>query len=237
MALAMLVFTFVGFAPTYFLSNLFDAANLRGDAALTPLVHVHAVVSSAWIVLFVAQTSLVAAHRTDLHRIAGILGVLLAAAIVIIGIMTALESARTGRTPPGRSPEAFLIFPLASVFFLAVLVALGAAWRRRAQYHKRLMLLATTAMLVPAGARMARHVFAGVLPPGPVGGMILTNVFVIALVGYDLRQNGRLHPVTLWAGGLLLLSEPLRVILSDTPAWRSFAAMLIGSFQPGYVQP
>jgi hypothetical protein len=237
MAIAMLVFTFIGFAPTYFLTDLLGAANPRGNAALTPLVHVHAVVSSAWMILLVAQTSLIAGRRTDLHRIAGIFGVLLAVVVIIVGVMTALESARMGRTPPGRSADAFLVYPMASVFLLALFATLGFALRRQAQHHKRLMLLATIAMLVPAGARMTRQLFAGILPVGPVGGMLLSNIFLVALVIHDLRRDGRLHPVTVWGGGFLLASEPLRVILSDTPAWRSFAAMLIGSFQPGYVQP
>ena len=62
MALAAAVVVFVGFAPTYF---------LRGSDQSTPLptyLHVHGFLFTTWIALFIAQTSLVAARRTDLHR-------------------------------------------------------------------------------------------------------------------------------------------------------------------------
>jgi hypothetical protein len=71
MAAALLVTVFVGFAPTYYLLPFFDGVTSRGVAAseaLTPLVHVHALVFSAWLILFIAQTGLVAARRTDIHR-------------------------------------------------------------------------------------------------------------------------------------------------------------------------
>jgi hypothetical protein len=228
MALAMLAFVFVGFAPTYYLQGYFGVVSVRGSAPLTPLVHAHAVVTTAWMLLFAAQAGLIAVRRPDLHRIAGIGGLLLAAAVAAIGAVTAIESARLGRTPPGWSTEGFLVFPLASVALMTLFVGLGALNRHRPQHHKRLMLLAAIAMLVPAGARMARYVFTGVLPPGPVGGMLLSDVFLVALALNDIRRGGRLHPVTLWGGGVLLASQPLRVYLAETTPWRDFAAFLIG---------
>src|SRR3546814_4543683 len=61
-ALALLASTFAGFAPTYFLRGL------SGAAPLSPLVIVHGAANSAWIVLFLVQTSLIATGRPDMHR-------------------------------------------------------------------------------------------------------------------------------------------------------------------------
>jgi hypothetical protein len=58
--------------------------------------------------------------------------------------------------------------------------------------------------------------------------MLLADVFFAALVAYDLKKQGRLHPATMWGGGVMLLSQPARVLLSHTDAWNSFAARLIG---------
>ena len=44
----------------------------------------------------------------------------------------------------------------------------------------------------------------------------------------DLIKQGRLHPATLWGGGLMLLSQPGRLWLSQTDAWNALAARLIG---------
>jgi hypothetical protein len=58
--------------------------------------------------------------------------------------------------------------------------------------------------------------------------MILADLFLVALVLFDFRKNGRLHPVTLWGGGAFLLSEPLRVMIANSQAWQNFARWLIG---------
>jgi len=62
MAVLLLATVFFGFARTYYLAGVFRAPlpNL--------LVHIHGAVFSAWILLLIAQTSLVASGRVDLHR-------------------------------------------------------------------------------------------------------------------------------------------------------------------------
>lgn len=90
------------------------------------------------------------------------------------------------------------------------------------------MILATIAAVLPAGARIANMLPAAAMPHGPPGGMILSNLFLAALVAFDLVSLRRLHPATIWGGGALLLSEPLRIAVSETGAWQSFAALLIG---------
>lgn len=61
-AVIISIFALVGFAPTYYLSNLF------GGRTLSVLVHLHGIVMTLWIVLFIVQVRLVAAHRVKLHR-------------------------------------------------------------------------------------------------------------------------------------------------------------------------
>src|SRR4029078_3829549 len=77
MSLASMVTVFVGFAPTYYLKGYFHGA------PLAPLVHLHGVVFTTWILLFFGQTVLVARDRTDLHRKLGWAGAILAATLVV----------------------------------------------------------------------------------------------------------------------------------------------------------
>lgn len=228
MAVIMALFVLIGFAPTYYLYPLTGVEPLRGSAVLTPMVHLHAALGSAWMLFLIMQTGLIMGRHHQLHMRNGMIGLGLALALIIVGIVVALDSARNGRTPPGWAPAAFLVFPLASVVLFGGFIAAALHWRRRPDYHKRLMLLGTIAILVPAGARFARHYLPGIIPPGPIGGMILSNLFLAALLVYDLRARGRLHPATLWGGGILLVSQPLRVMLGQSPAWEAFAARLIG---------
>ena len=79
-----------GFARTYYLKLAFDTPTL------TMLVHAHAAVMTAWVILFVTQTRLVAAQRTDLHRRLGVVGAILLVLIIVIGVDTAINWPRRG---------------------------------------------------------------------------------------------------------------------------------------------
>jgi hypothetical protein len=231
MGVAMLITAFAGFAPTYFLLHYLHGVTQSGfadGATLTPLVHVHAIVFSTWMALFVVQTGLISAGRPDLHRQLGLASVGVGLAVIVLGIMTAITAGRLSHHPPGWNSRAFLMIPLASVAGFAIFAALGIANRKRATFHKRMMLIATLSMLIPAGARLAKMAHSSILPAGPMGGMMIANLFLAALAAFDFSTRGRLHPVTLWGGGLFLASQPLRVLLSQSAAWQGFAALLIG---------
>ena len=228
MAIAMTLFVFIGFAPTYYLYPIIGTVPLRGAEPLSPMVHIHAATGTAWMLFLVVQTGLIMGGQPKAHMRNGLIGVALALAIIVLGVAVALYSARAGRTPPGWSPTGFLAIPFASVSLFGGFIAAALWWRWRPDYHKRLMLIATMAILVPAGSRFSRHFLAGIVPPGPVGGMILSDVFLAALVIYDLRVRGRLHPATLWGGSIMLVSQPLRMILSENAEFNRFAAWLIG---------
>lgn len=220
-ALGLLAVTFVGFAPTYYLADYF------GAKPVSPLVHVHGVVYSAWILLFLTQTSLIAGGRADLHRLAGTAGMAAAAAIVAIGVMVAIESGRLGNGPPDRHQPSFLVYPMANMVMFTGLAGAGLLLRRRAGYHKRLMLLATMALVITPLARISRMLDLPFQPPA-IGGMLLSDVFLAALVAFDLARHGKLHPATLWGGGAYLVSQPIRVAVGQTPPWQAFASSLIG---------
>jgi len=93
--------------------------------------------------------------------------------------------------------------------------------RRRSETHKRLMALATIALLTPAIARK-RFIGEG-RPPVAITG---TCLFVVACLIYDRAVHGRVHPVFLWGGLFVMLSLPLRMAIGRTDAWVSFAGWL-----------
>jgi hypothetical protein len=63
---------------------------------LTPLVTVHAIVAAAWLLVFLAQATLVATGRTTIHRRLGIVGAVLTVVFVVVGYFTIIEEARRG---------------------------------------------------------------------------------------------------------------------------------------------
>jgi hypothetical protein len=217
MAVAMAVTVFAGFSRSYFLKAHF------GTPELSLLLHVHGLVFTSWVLLFLSQTTLVAAGRTDVHRRLGVAGAVLAALVLILGTTTAILRVKGGAAPiPGVSPLSFLAVPLFDMVVFAILIGTGLYFRRKLETHKRLMTLATISLL---SAPIARLPF-GVLKAGPPAFFGLTDLFIVALLVYDLATRKKVHPATIWGGLLIVASQPLRLMISGTPAWLAFAGWL-----------
>lgn len=224
MGIALALTAFIGFAPTYYLRLLGEApmATVSGQP-MTTLVHLHGALFTGWMLLFIVQTGLVAAHRVKLHQRLGIGGVVLAAAMVIVGAKTAIASAAAGAAPPGVDPLAFLAIPIFDLLLFAGFFTAAVQLRRKKEAHKRLMLLAYVSIIAAAMARLP-----GVLPMGPLVFYGLAFIFLGLGVAYDLFSRGRVHQVYLWGGLGLVLSVPVRLLVSGTAAWRFFAELLVG---------
>ena len=223
MAIAMALTVFIGFARTYYLRGYFGpATSVTGGTELAPLVHLHGILFTAWILLFIVQTGLIAARRAAVHRRLGLAGALLAVAMVIVGTKTAIAAAARGSAPPGLDPLVFLVVPLFDMLLFASFVAMALRRRRDKEAHKRLMLLAYVSIIVAGVARIP-----GVIALGPLGFFALSFLFAVAGMIYDRQSRGRVHPVYKWGMAVLVLSVPVRLALSSTSAWRSFAASLM----------
>lgn len=154
----------------------------------------------------------------------GAMGVALAVAMIVLGIVVAISRSQPPRLAPF-TREQFLIFPFIAISLFALFVACALANRHRPDFHKRYMLLATINVVFPALARMTALL--PFLPRGVLGAMIIANLFLAALVLFDLRSLGRLHPVTLWGGALTLICEPLRFVIARSTWWPDLARSLI----------
>src|SRR3984893_15670405 len=137
MALVMLATVFIGFAHSYYLAGVFRAP------LPSAIIHLHGAVFSCWILLLVAQTSLVAAGRIDIHRRLGIAGFLLACLMVIVGVLAATDSLvrNTGRA--GFDAKAFYIIPLTDMLIFATLIFFAFRARSNPSAHKRLISVGT----------------------------------------------------------------------------------------------
>src|SRR4051812_20273419 len=104
MALAMAAVVFTGFAPSWFLRSYIPAP--MAMPPLSPLIIMHGTAFTLWMVLFIAQASLVAANRRDIHRKLGWCGLALAVAMLMLGYLAAVNSLRQGITPLPAIPPA-----------------------------------------------------------------------------------------------------------------------------------
>jgi uncharacterized membrane protein (DUF485 family) len=222
-AAVFVLVVFAGFARTYYLKGLFDTPVLPG------LVHVHGIVMTVWVLLFVVQVRLVAVRRTNLHRRLGVAGGVLAVVVAGLGVATAIAGARRATlpdaAPSGVPPLAFMIVPLTDMVLFTVLVGAALYLRRRPAAHKRLMLLSAINFM-PAG--IARIPLGFIEAGGPLAFFGLADLCMLACIAYDTAKHRRLHPAFAWGALLIVASHPLRILAAGTDTWMRFAAWLVG---------
>jgi hypothetical protein len=196
-ALILAAIMFVGFAKNYYLRTWI------GTRPITVMVHVHGLIMTAWTVLFVVQTLLVANRRTDLHRKLGIVGAILASIVVALGLYTI--AAQILRRHPHINVEGFtalfMAFDGLSLFLFGGLVVTAVRVRLRPQSHKRLMLMAMVSLLPPAFGRFVAY-FTRVDVPEIVLGLMCATVGICIFI--DAIRHRRLHPALAWSGALVV---------------------------------
>jgi FtsH-binding integral membrane protein len=212
-ALLMLAAVFVGFARSYFLAGVFHAP------LPSLIVHLHGAAFSCWILLLVTQTSLVSAGRVDIHRRLGIAGFLLACLMVVLGVLAATDSLAHRGTASGLDPRNFYIVPITDMMIFAVLIFFAFRNRANPSAHKRLIFVATTALLIAAIARWP-------LPAvhrNPYMAGVFSYLFLLALVAYDLWSTHKVYRATLWASAFLIFVQQIRFPIAGTAVWQAFA--------------
>ena len=217
MSVAILITVFAGFSRTWFLRPYFQTQ------PLLPLLIAHGIIFSSWIVLFLTQTTLIAARRTRIHMRLGILGGALASLMIIIGVYTSLVRAKGPSPIPDVNPLSFLTIPLGDMLLFGILVGTALYFRRRADTHKRLMLLSTIAILPAAVARLP---IGFVETGGPLVFFGLSDLFILPMIVFDIITRGRPHRATLLGAALIIISHPLRMVVGGTQAWLAFASWI-----------
>lgn len=176
----------IGFAKTFFLRSQFNVPPIPS------YLYVHGVVLTTWFALVVAQTCLVAAHRTDLHRRLGIVAVVVAVLILPISAFVVVHAAQRAQGAITPLLRLEVVGDLLSLVWFGGFVAAAVYFRRRPDVHKRLMVASCFTIYGPVFARL-QLVYGLPLPPPAV-----IPVGLCALGGYDLIALRRFHPATAW---------------------------------------
>lgn len=223
MAAMFVAIAFGGFAPTYW------AKVASGSFSGNPVLHVHGLLFFSWTLLYFTKTWLVANGRTPAHRSLGMLGIALVSGMAFTIVWAAINEVRVFEAQ-GFSAAArrFIVVPLTSMPFMLGFFALAIANIRRADVHKRLMIMTMIPLMQAAIARLFLT-FAS--PPGAVGpppvivsyapGLVALLLVVVAMV-HDRRTLGHVHKVYWIAAPLLAAQMLLTVPISSTAGWMRF---------------
>ena len=217
MSVVILAGVCAGFLRSFLLRPLFPGIHVPPERFFI----LHGVVFFTWFVLLVVQSSLVARRRVALHRSLGVLGGVLATTMVILGLTGMVIAARRpgGFIDVPWPPLQFMAVPFFDMVLFAGTIGTAFALRRDLQSHKRLMVIGSIGISIAAVARWPL----AILDAGPPVGFALTDLFLVPLLVWDVVTRRRLHPATLWGALALIVSQPLRLVLSTTGPWLAFA--------------
>jgi hypothetical protein len=208
----------IGFAPTYYLKGFFASPPVPSG-----LVHLHGIVMTAWIFLFIAQVYFIRSTRIKLHQRLGIVGTVMAVVIFFLGLLTGIASAKRGASVPGIPPLEFLIVPIGDVVVFAILFAAAFYYRRNAPNHKRLILLTVLNFLPPA---LGRFPFEFTANLGPLWFYGVPDILALGFVVIDTWRNGKLNKIFLAGSIFLIASHWLRLAVASSETWVSIATWL-----------
>lgn len=224
----------LGFAPSFWYP--ITAGSFGG----TGMIAAHGILFTAWPVLFFTQTLLVERRRISRHRAWGVLGVSLATMMLLVGIAT-VEAQLTERLAAGFGDRArsFTITPLTNIVLFFGFFAAAVANVGRPDWHKRLMMVASAIVLLPAFARFFFILVDGrpigplpsVTPPGVPEAALRPGSLVILLMAgaalVDRRRLGKVHPAWSWGIGVFAAVALARIPLSRSDAWLAIADVLV----------
>lgn len=213
-----LILVLTGFSLTY-IKPVF-AGTFTGSIP----VHFHGVVFFAWLLLFIAQPLLIQKRKLSMHRKIGSFGFALAVIMLIMGVYVALVSAREGRAGGSPFPAYhFLIIPLTDMLLFGGFILVALLNLKKSETHKRLMLLATVAILPAAFGRLFSYM--DITHPAIM--LLMTESIVLLGMAVDFVRTKSVHKVYLWGGGIMLFVHFIRIPLGGTEIWRSVAETLI----------
>lgn len=239
MAVFLIAVTLTGFIP--------DSVTKIGmvEAGQRPpfpfVLHLHAIAMGSWLLLLLAQTSLMATGRRAGHKQLGMIAMVLAPAVVLIGIVLAPTMYREAwhavqAMPGGPSAEglmdvavrgniALLQIQIGLVFATVVALALRARKTDMAT-HKRLMVLAPIVAMPAAVDRISW--LPNTIPVSPWAPEIYILLLALPLFAWDLYRSGGIQKAyKIWLA-LVLPTGAVAILLWNTPWWQAFVPKLMG---------
>jgi hypothetical protein len=238
MAAWFIAIVLVGFIP----DSIMKVGMIRAGArAPFPLVlHMHAVVMGSFLLVLLMQTILMATGRKALHMQLGVIGMILAGALVVIGFVLAPTmyyqvwgganfgppEVREALAPVVLQVENILLLQIAAGIMFALFIAIGLRARARdGGLHKRMIFLAVA---VPLGAAFARMGWLpSTLPANPASNNFYVLMAVAPMFVWDVIRNRRVHEAYLMWFPVFLATVIAVQVAWDKPWWHATAKAIM----------
>jgi len=195
-------------------SNTVDARLLHARPPRPLLLWFHAAAFSAWIVLFIAQSALVRVRKVSVHRTLGWFGAELAATMFVSGVIVSVVMLRLDMAALHRKNIAsFLSVLWCDMIIFGACMALAIYFRKRPEYHRRLVFMASCQLMQAAFVRFNYIGHHDLFYPA-------LDVLVVAGMLRDLIVDGRVNRVYIYVFPAMIVLQGLATYLERaSPSW------------------
>jgi len=198
----------VAVTVVYGFGHKLDEKLLHAATPRPAILFFHAILFAAWVVLFTIQAALIRTRNIKAHKAVGWFGLALGTAIPFIGIATAYFMIRMEVRQGLAFIKPFFIVAVHDMLAFAVAFALAFWWRRKPEFHRRLMFVATCALTSAAFARI----------PWMPNSWFYAGVDCLILFGVvlDLLTMKRIHPVYLYGFPTMIAGQIIAMYILTT---------------------
>ena len=206
-------------------SHTVDRRLLHASPPRPLLLWLHAAAFSAWMVLFVVQSALIRVRKVSVHRTLGWLGASLAAFMVVSGFVVSTVMLRFDTTVLHLTTVApFLSVLWADMIIFAACVALAIYFRKRPEYHRRLVFMATCQLMQAAFVRFHYIGYHDLFYPA-------LDLLIVAGIARDLLVDGRVNKIYLRFFPAMLATQAFATYLERVNPiwWQAATRSILGS--------
>lgn len=197
MAILFALAAVIGFTPN-------SIEIIMGTKDNPPLyIHLHAATMSAWMFTLASQAYLISQNKVSLHRKLGKLSAYLAIAVLVLMIYIAWPFL----IDPYRWPPATILQSKRILLFVGCVGLAVYLHNKQPEAHKRLMFMATFAVLDAAFFRMAVYLPRFGIEYNTTLGHIYQLILIVPLLSYDYLKFKRIHWVYIVTIPIIVLME------------------------------
>jgi hypothetical protein len=195
-------------------SHTVDAGLFHAKPPRPLLLWIHGAAFSSWVVLFIAQSTLVRVRKVNVHRLLGWFVAGLAAIMVVLGCTITVVMARFDSSVlHQKGVEAFISIPFADMIVFGTCMALAIYWRKKPEYHRRLVFIATCQLMDAAIGRFDFWFNHNLFYAG-------LDLLIVAGMLRDWLVDGRIHKVYLRALPAIVVLQSVAIyVWRANPLW------------------
>ncbi len=195
-------------------SHTIDANLFHAKPRRPLLLWAHGTAFATWLVFFILQSALVRMRKVSVHRFLGWFGAGLATVMVVLGFSTSIVMTRFDmRVLHQTGVDSFLSIPFEDMIVFGACIALAIYWRRKPEYHRRLVFIASCALMDAAIGRFDFWFNHSIFYVG------LDLLIVLGMVR-DWIVDGRVHKVYVYALPPMIALQSLAVYMwRVNPVW------------------